>query len=166
MMFVYPDYNYIAAFLPPAVQDVMVESIKGETVMLSCTNNNPPTLATEIRWTQDDDVLQRLLLTEDSQENTVTYTTEADESGVYQCQVLSANETVLVVNVVLTVDEGKYTVAAWIATDVHVMLIFLQLMQERFEFSHGCLNSTCSYCLFYSLSINKWIILCAIAIYF
>lgn len=102
-----PGYSpscFIAAFLPPAVQDVTIERIMGEIVILSCTNNNPPTLATEIRWTQDGDVLQRLLLTED--ENTVTYTTEADESGVYQCQVLSADETVLVVNIALTVDEG------------------------------------------------------------
>lgn len=87
----------------------MIVKRMGETVMLSCINNNPPTLASMIRWVQNGEVLQSLSLTEDLEtleENTVTYTTQADEDGVYQCQVLSArnNSTLLVVNVTLTVE--------------------------------------------------------------
>ena len=76
--------------------------------MLSCTNNNPPTLASEIRWVQDNTVLQTLSLTNETMTNTVVYTTEANESGVYQCQVFSArnNTLLLVVDVTLTVDGG------------------------------------------------------------
>ncbi len=88
----------------------MVERMRGETLMLSCTNNNPPTLATAIRWVQNGEVLQSLTIDEESEENTVTYTTEADESGVYQCEVLSTGGTILVVNVTLTVGEGMCTI--------------------------------------------------------
>lgn len=87
----------------------MIEKRRGETVMLSCTNNNPPTLASAIRWVQDGAVLQSLSLSEESEENTVTYTTQANEGGVYQCQVLSTRDNaLLVVNVTLTVDGGMF----------------------------------------------------------
>ena len=82
--------------------------MRGESVTLSCTNNNPPTLASAIRWIQNGEVLQSLSLTEDSDMNTVTYTTTAEESGIYQCEVVSTRDAaVLVVNVTLTVDGGK-----------------------------------------------------------
>ena len=72
--------------------------------MLTCTNNNPPTLASEIQWVQGGAILASQRLSEDSNVNMVTYST--DEVGVYQCQVLSAadNNALLLVNV--TVTEG------------------------------------------------------------
>lgn len=86
----------------------MIEATKGETVLLSCTNNNPPTLATVIRWRQGDEVLQSLNLVEEPNGDEVTYEIEAEESGQYQCEVLSRSGTLLAVNVTLTVTEGMY----------------------------------------------------------
>ncbi len=84
----------------------MIEKESGERVTLSCTNNNPPTLASEIRWVQNEAVLETISLAEDSGVNVVMYST--DDVGTYQCQVLSAraNTTLLVVNVTVTENGG------------------------------------------------------------
>ncbi len=104
-------YLILAAFLPPAAESLMIVKRMGATVMLTCTNNNPPTLASTIRWVLDGEVLQSLSLTDQSEENTVLYATQSDEGGVYQCQVLSARDSaILVVNVTVTLEGGLLSV--------------------------------------------------------
>ena len=87
----------------------MIEKQRGESATLTCTNNNPPTLASAIRWVQGGAILESLTLSEDSNVNDVTFTTTL--AGIYQCQVVSAmdDNTLLLVNVTVTDIEGMRT---------------------------------------------------------
>jgi hypothetical protein len=97
------DLYYLAAFLPPAVRIFTIEKEEGESVDLTCTNNNPPSLASTIRWVQDGTVLESIDLSDESAVNTVTYTTTT--AGVYQCQVLSAVDAGALLLVNVTVED-------------------------------------------------------------